>query len=80
MRRRCVSHPRSARNPKLCQELRQRPPMLTSATDAGIQHFRRWPTPTDAINWLPGDPIGRRLSSNLLAPSSPTSEIERRLV
>ena len=38
---------------KLCQKLRRYPPTLTDATDAEIQHFRRWPTPTDARKWLP---------------------------
>ena len=39
--------------PKLCQKLRRRLPTLADATDAEIQHFRRWPTPTDARKWLP---------------------------
>ncbi len=41
------------KHPKLCQKLLRRPPTLADATDAEIQHFRRWPTPTDARNWLP---------------------------
>jgi len=28
-------------------------PSPTDATDAETQHFRRWPTPTDARKWLP---------------------------
>jgi hypothetical protein len=38
---------------KLCQELCRYPPTLTDATDAEIQQFRRWPTPTDARKSLP---------------------------
>ena len=54
--------------PKLCQKLRPYPPTLTDATDAEIQHFRRWPTPTDARKWLPKQvryPSGR---NSLLLP------------
>ena len=38
---------------KLCQKLRRRPPTLDDATDAEIQRFRRWLTPTDARESLP---------------------------
>ena len=38
--------------PKLCQKLLRRPPTLVDAPDVEIQHFRRWPTLTDARNWL----------------------------
>jgi len=39
--------------PKLCQELRRRPPTLANATDAKTQHFQRLPTPTNARTSLP---------------------------
>ena len=37
---------------KLCQRLRRYPPTLADATDAEIQCFQRWPTPTDATEAL----------------------------
>ena len=39
-------------NLKLCQRLRRYPPTLANATDAEIQCFQRWPTPTDAARAL----------------------------
>ena len=72
MQRRCDSHPRSARNPKLCQELRRYPPTLTDATDAETQHFQRSPAPTDARKWLPKHRSGS-FSAQFVAQSVRTS-------
>jgi hypothetical protein len=38
---------------KLCQELCRYPPTLAVATDAEVQQFRRWATPTDAAGGVP---------------------------
>ena len=41
-----------ASNLKLRQRLRRYPRTLADATDAEIQCFQRWPTPTDATQGL----------------------------
>jgi len=38
---------------KNCADAHRRPPTLADATDARTEHFRRWPTPTDAKKWVP---------------------------